>query len=309
MLSWRALARLPLLLVLAACLSGPWFDRFLLAALLAQVPLWLYLLSLVPSALVGPRWMVGLVALAAVLALGRPQLDRSGQGELTVLCWNLGVDLPRLDQAAAALRELPWDLALLQEVGLTETHDVGRELLTRLKVPSVARGGYDGELMILSRHRLLAHGDFLAADLREQLWVEAEVRGHRLQVLNLHLVKEDWYQPTTSLLESARLRALQVEDALERVKSGPALVGGDFNLPPNASPILRMRSQMQDSFEQAGRGFGMTFPVTLPCWRIDYLFASSHLEVVDCRVLRLPASDHAALLTRLRLPPPSPRLP
>lgn len=309
MLSWRALARLPLLLALAACLSGPWFDRFLPAAVLTQVPLWLYLLSLLPCAVMGPRWVVALVALATVLTIGRPQLDQTREGELTVLCWNLGVDLPRLDQAAAALRDLPWDLALLQEVGLTETHDVGRELLARVEVPHVARGGYDGELMILSRHRLLAQGDFLAADLREELWAEAEIRGHRLQVLNLHLVKENWYQPSTSLLESAQLRALQVEDVLDRVGPKPALVGGDFNLPPNASPMLRMRERMQDSFERAGRGFGMTFPAALPCWRIDYLFASSHLQVADCRVLRLPASDHAALLTRLRLPPPSPPLP
>jgi endonuclease/exonuclease/phosphatase (EEP) superfamily protein YafD len=249
-----------------------------------------------------------------IVLMGRPQWHSvEGVPNLTVLCWNVGLDFPHLRQAAEDLQALDWDIALLQEVGLSPTDDVGKELLKLMPVAHAVRGGYEGELMVLSRKAPLRNPrEFLVADLRQELEVDVALGERVLRLANIHLVRSDYRHPTGPM-DSARMRARQVRQVLERECD---LVGGDFNLPASADPMELMRDRYQDAFETAGRGFGMTYPRPVPLWRIDGVFVGDAFEVCDCRTLTLRASDHKALLTRLRVlplapartppPPPSP---
>lgn len=271
-------------------------------AVLAQVPMVFYLALLPLGWKATPSWLLGLAALLVVGCLGRPQWHAAQEGSLTVVCWNVGVDVPHLEQAATALQKLDWDVALLQEAGLTPTHDVGQELLALMPVAHAVRGGYEGELLILSRrYPLRQPSQFLVDNLREELSVQADLGGRRLRLANVHLVRRNWHHET-GWLESARMRDRQVRDVL--AQGDFDLVGGDFNLPASTGPIDRLRDHYQDCFEVAGRGFGMSYPRPIPLWRIDYLFAARDLSVRDCRTVSLGASDHRAVVTRLALPDP-----
>lgn len=293
------------MLALAGSVSGFFFSSNLLFAVLAQLPMALYLALLPLGYRATPSVLLLLAAVLVMVLTGRPQWHSpETTPDLTVLSWNLGLDFAHLRQAAEDLKALDWDIALLQEVGLSPTEDVGKELLQLLPVAHAVRGGYEGELMVLSRRAPLRRPrEFLVADLRQELEVELDLGERRLRIANLHLVRTDW-RKSTSLLESARMRELQVRQVLEQ--GDYALVGGDFNLPASAEPMERMRERYQDAFESAGRGFGMTYPRPVPLWRIDGLFVGDGLQVCECRTLSLRASDHLALLTRLKVLPPAP---
>ena len=104
------------------------------------------------------------------------------------------------------------------------------------------------------------------------------------------------YQP--GLTES------QVSDLVERYirrVSGSQLLTGDFNQTDWSRSYDRLASVLDDSFREAGRGFGHTYPsnigfsrteVSIPLVRIDYIFHSADLRAVTARVGPDGGSDH-----------------
>jgi endonuclease/exonuclease/phosphatase family metal-dependent hydrolase len=87
----------------------------------------------------------------------------------------------------------------------------------------------------------------------------------------------------------------------------PFIAMGDFNMPP-AGYVHRVVSWgLLDCFEQAGRGFGFTFPcdtfnpltMGAPWLRIDYVLAGPGWHANDCRVEPGRRSQHRAVVATL----------
>jgi vancomycin resistance protein VanJ len=107
-----------------------------------------------------------------------------------------------------------------------------------------------------------------------------------------------------SLTFSAYRRRRQVENlaAAARASRRPVIIVGDFNLPSMSHIVRDNLGDYDDAFEQAGRGFGYTFPSKFPFLRIDRIFTGRGLRAVDFRVGDMRASDHlcvAAVITSL----------
>lgn len=139
---------------------------------------------------------------------------------------------------------------------------------------------------------------------RGALWVEVEVAGRPVQVLNAHF----------GLLPRERLDqagALLGPDWLGHPHcQGPAVLLGDFNARPASSAYRLLATHLQDAQRAQGRPPAATFPGRWPLLRIDHVFVRGGLEVEGCEVVsgreaRL-ASDHLPLLADLRLPALSP---
>jgi vancomycin resistance protein VanJ len=87
----------------------------------------------------------------------------------------------------------------------------------------------------------------------------------------------------------------------------PFVALGDFNMPPNGYVHRVITWGLTDCFEQAGRGFGFTFPcdthnpLTLgqPWLRIDYVLAGPGWYAHDCRVEPDRRSQHRAVVATL----------
>jgi len=87
----------------------------------------------------------------------------------------------------------------------------------------------------------------------------------------------------------------------------PFIAMGDFNMPPDGYVHRVISWGLTDCFEQAGRGFGFTFPcdthnpLTLggPWLRIDYVLAGPGWNANDCRVEPDRRSKHRALVATL----------
>ncbi|MEM8865908.1 MAG: endonuclease/exonuclease/phosphatase family protein, partial [Planctomycetota bacterium] len=161
---------------------------------------------------------------------------------------------------------------------------------------------------ILSRHpvKLVKAGPLAAprrpnGEPRGVLWVEVTVDGQPLQVLNTHLA-------VTPKDRLRQLESLVGDDWLGlAMATGPLVLCGDFNLGPTSSQYRVLSKRLIDT--QVVEGLSPAQPTWLswrPVTRIDHIFTTADLEVLDTYVvsnqLAKHASDHLPLVADLVLP-------
>jgi endonuclease/exonuclease/phosphatase family metal-dependent hydrolase len=83
--------------------------------------------------------------------------------------------------------------------------------------------------------------------------------------------------------------------------AGPAVVGGDLNARPSQDAPMLLAERLHDAWE-AAIGGGRTYPAASPSSRIDYLFVTGQIEVVDADVVGSVVSDHLPVVAELDLP-------
>lgn len=140
---------------------------------------------------------------------------------------------------------------------------------------------------------------------RGALWVEVDVDGIDLQVINTHLGL------------SRRERLKQVEALLGPLWLGnpscrsPRVLVGDFNAVPRSAAYRMLAARMKDVYSAvAYRKRRPTFPARLPLLCIDHIFLEDSIEAIDVNAhrdgLARAASDHLPLIADIRLPPLEP---
>ena len=82
----------------------------------------------------------------------------------------------------------------------------------------------------------------------------------------------------------------------------PLVMCGDFNDVPNSYTYFHIKGSRQDAFLQRGFGIGRTYTSLSPTLRIDYMLASNHFRVVQCKKVELPYSDHYPVIADFVLP-------
>lgn len=135
---------------------------------------------------------------------------------------------------------------------------------------------------------------------RGVMWVEIDVNGQKLQLVNTHLgltPQERNYQATV----------LTGADWLAHPDCRPPVVlCGDFNALPSWSIHKRLRNALQDEQERLKFGHTrFTFPSNMPIARFDHIFISPDLsvgsELIPRSKLTAVASDHLPLIVTLRM--------
>lgn len=158
----------------------------------------------------------------------------------------------------------------------------------------------------LSRFPILNASDFSLYEhgyLNQQM--DVDIAGTLITLTNVHIRR-----PTTGLglrgalswgsSYEADWRDSQIEVLVSRIDSvvGAQVVTGDFNQTEWSPSYPRLVGELQDSFREAGWGFGHTFPsnlawarwdISLPLLRIDYVFHSRELLAREAHIG--PASD------------------
>ena len=130
---------------------------------------------------------------------------------------------------------------------------------------------------------------------RGALWASIQVDGIEVQLFNTHL--------SLDRLE----RLMQIEALLGREWLGhprcrdPAILVGDFNTLPRSRAYRRLATHLRDAQSSyPGSRPRPTFPSRLPFLRIDHVFVSPSIDVVDVTVPRTMlarvASDHLPLV-------------
>lgn len=72
----------------------------------------------------------------------------------------------------------------------------------------------------------------------------------------------------------------------------PVIVCGDFNDVPVSYTYRKMRGELNDSYLEAGKGFGTTYMGKFPSFRIDFIFHSKEIKCVNFNIPDVYLSDH-----------------
>jgi len=220
----------------------------------------------------------------------------------------------RLDVARVAdvLAGLNPDIVALQELdvgrartgGVDQAHEIARRLDMAWHFNpalTVLEERYGDAILTTFPERLVqaaplpGHPMIRSLEPRGALWVEVEIEGRPLQVINTHLglvpreqqVQASWLAGP-SWLQHPRCQ-------------GASILLGDFNATATSVVYRTLVGRMS-----AARGLSpkrsptSTFPSALPVLRIDHLFVSPQVKVLDVFVPFTPlvraASDHLPLV-------------
>ncbi len=225
------------------------------------------------------------------------------------------LDLDRIAQAIALCRP---DIVALQELdvnrprsgGVDQAHAIAERLGMRFHFNAairVAEERYGDAILTALPMRLVKSGplptlpEYGMLEPRGALWVEIEVGGRRLQVINTHfgLMPREQRAQAAELLSE---RWLAHPDCVD-----PVILIGDFNATSGYRAYQSLKGALRDAQKAVRSGFGRpTFPSRAPILRIDHVFVSPSVRVREVQVadgaLFRVASDHLPLWMDFELP-------
>ena len=276
------------------------------------------------------RLLAGVLAVAAGIVWfyldWEPGAGRRGGGgrELTVMTFNRGQRSGSLQPFKERHRP---DLIAMQEAASSSAAYLKAE-----GYEDLPHGRDIGEFLLLSRFPIRDAGLVeIGAGGRVHpvaAWFVVDFEGVEIVVYNVHLptprdqllalrrggfLRGFW--PGSSQARSYQsfwdLQMLLARGIEDRVRSEkrPVLVVGDFNAPDRGRVYAGFSRFLQDSHEEAGSGFGWTFPgVTRnplsgfgPWLRIDHQFAGADWKVLESTAETGRKSQHLAVAARYEL--------
>ncbi len=112
---------------------------------------------------------------------------------------------------------------------------------------------------------------------------------------NIEGVKENYRQTLGKLHRGSLARSKQLKVLVEHYTNSPHpnILMGDLNEIPYSYTYFKLSEQLQNAFEEAGRGFGFTYNRILFFLRIDHIFSSPELKPIQFKTHReVDYSDH-----------------
>ena len=212
-----------------------------------------------------------------------------------------------LEPDIVALQEL--DVGRMRTNGVDQAHEIARRLEMAFHFHPAMR--VEEELYgdaILTRHperkirsaALPGHARVSQLEPRGALWVAVDLNGREVQVFNTHLglVPREQQNQAQALVGSSWLAHPD--------RQGPTILLGDFNVTSASSVYRTLSGALRPARKHvAKRSPSATFPSVMPVLRIDHLFVSEQVRVLDVfapydRLTRV-ASDHLPLVMDFEL--------
>ena len=99
-------------------------------------------------------------------------------------------------------------------------------------------------------------------------------------------------------------RKKQIQYILDFIQQNPlpTAVIGDWNMNPGSKSWQKVAQKMQDVWHLSGKAGGYTYPSSRPRKRLDYLFITEEIKMVEAEVVDMvpDASDHLPVLARFK---------
>ncbi len=209
--------------------------------------------------------------------------------------------IAELDPDIIGLQEL--DVGRQRTQGIDQAHVIASLLKMEFHFHAalqVAEERY-GDAILTSLPMRFVKGGMLpsSGEQRGAVWVEVTAGDKQVQVFNTHfgLRRSDRVQQASNLLGPIWMGHPAVENK-------PKLLIGDLNSIGRSTAYKRIAQQFTD-VQQAVRSARPTFPSKYPLMRLDHIFVSKDVEVLDAQVISTPltrrASDHLPLLAKIRV--------
>ncbi len=159
--------------------------------------------------------------------------------------------------------------------------------------------GFLTRFPILEERNLL-YSTIRGGEQRGLLQLVLEARGEEFVVMNTHLDYQE--------VDSERVACIyEIRAAAQRYSPRAVIVCGDFNDEPGSRALMFLKEEFLDTWEEAGRGTGTTYPADSARRRIDYIFLAkaagegpaarrAMFHPRSAQLLSSLASDHLPLL-------------
>lgn len=179
------------------------------------------------------------------------------------------------------------------------------------------------ELAIFSKYPILRTETHMFNNNYGFQFADLQIGDHVLRVYNVHLQsnaitgivsriaeqgdlkeKRTWKDIRGMLgryRRAAKIRQEQAAVLASHLQNSPypVILCGDLNDVPQSFVYHRVCAGLQDAFQAAGKGLGVTYAGPVPGLRIDVILASPSINVEDCRIGRREFSDHLPVVARI----------
>ncbi len=220
--------------------------------------------------------------------------------EINIISYNIHSGLnkdmfPTLFDTIDFLKQADADIICLQEVN--ESARAGFQVSSfkeELKMNShfganVVDLGYNYGLVTYSKYPIKGEEHIYLSSFREQrgmLHTVVKVGCRKLNIINVHLGLDN---------NEREIQIRELLDFIKKLGDEPYIVVGDFN----QGGISIDDNILKDVAKELGKSNILTFPTGLD--RIDYIFVSSNIEVLDYDVLIKDMSDHYPIFAKIKI--------
>lgn len=129
------------------------------------------------------------------------------------------------------------------------------------------------------------------------------LESHRIVPEKEELTKENSERLFKRMANTFTLQQTQAEifDKHRKLSKHKTIVCGDFNNTAYSRIFKQIKGDMNDTFEEKGKGFGATFNFRYFPMRIDFILADKELQVLSHKNFREKLSDHYPLKAVFKL--------
>ncbi len=221
-----------------------------------------------------------------------------------------------IDKIFDIAQDLDVDVLHLQEVDLS-----AKEKLFRQKNYPYSCFIEGGALAILSKYPLgqceeIDFGNSVNGILSTPLYLQTDtfflinvhLQSNKLKTKEVQQVEKRkinekrFWKSLSNALQKYRIGAFKREKEIKILKKKviespyPVLLSGDFNEVPGSYAISQMTDILNDSFVEAGNGFGASFKELFETLRIDYIFVDPLYKFSSHKIVKTKFSDHQAIV-------------
>ena len=191
-------------------------------------------------------------------------------------------------------------------------------IATDLNYPYVFRpqSNSKSELVIFSKYKFVNSGVInFPSSANRAVFIDVKIKSDTLRIYNLHLqstgintdVRALDSQQSDRMFNqlSSTFKAQQVQAELmaTHMRKSPhkIVLCGDFNNTAHSYVYRLLKSNLEDTFEVAGNGFGGTYNFDYFPLRIDFILTDPSFEILNFKNYAVEFSDHYPICTALKI--------
>lgn len=238
--------------------------------------------------------------------------------KLELLSWNIwqGQHLPEIIEF---LKTANADIIGLQEIIEKDSTNTAKEIARELDYNYVyyqaiekTRLGYPQGNAILSKYPIKESKCHFLSDLstyvntaesEPRIAVEAEIKidNKSLRVFTVHLAYSHKFQ-------SSKIRDLQVDNLIKLLPHKETILLGDFNSHPDSAYMTQLNKLLQNTDADLTQPTWTIYPFDYEGFketelkhRLDYIFVTKDIKVLDFSIGKSKGSDHLPILTTIQV--------
>ena len=258
---------------------------------------------------------------------------------LSILSYNVASfnhfpDIPRdstISKITQQINTINADIVCLQEINVVKAFDLDsfkfnyKYKAYHLRSGKTTKSG----IAILSKYEIVNVGEMVFNEsTNRSMYADIKIGKDTLRFFNNHLesysisfkallqrlrtkdttselARDEIYRVHQKIGSTVKRRTHQVDSLSKLIAESEytTFICGDQNETPMSYAYTTFAKNHNDTFIEAGRGFGATFSLFYPLIRIDYIFSPQRFKVLSHKTLKVPWSDHYPILATIDISP------